>query len=182
MNIVENEDLQNEDVQSEELQTDDLKFMPRREACRGYVADVVKLFEKGSFNAIDTKSDLLFLQWLDEFTKSEVILMGFAVGANLRDGEAASLVKYQEHNYHHDDFIDDLAEWYHGRGATRAKRSTKGAAYQLIQQNYGIVTQQLSEFPNVVAFCGAMQIASEMESVVADLIEIIEKYSDEFVE
>lgn len=164
----------------------DLIHMPKREACRQNVVGILQRFDEDSFGATDPSKrdhdDLLYLNWLDDYIKSEVIVMGFAVGANLRDGESVSLVKYQENNFQHDEFIDDLAEWYHGAGATRAMPSKKGAAYHLANQNYGIVTQQLSEFSNVVAFCGAVTIGSQMESVVSDLISIIDQHSDEFVE
>ncbi len=164
----------------------DLIHMPKREACRQNVIGILMRFDEHSLSATDAAKrdhdDLLYLNWLDDYTKSEVILMGFAVGANLLEGNAVSLVKYQENNFQHDEFIDDLAEWYHGAGATRARPSAKGAAYHLANQNYGIVTQQLSEFPNVVAFCGAATIGSQMGSVVSDLINIIEQYSDDFVE
>ena len=90
----------------------EMMFPPKREACRLYVKGLIELFDLGTTAALDSPSKLQNLKWLDEFTKSEIIQMGFSVGSSLRDGQSAELIRHQEKNYVHDKFKDDLNDWF----------------------------------------------------------------------
>ena len=82
----------------------------------------------------------------------------------------------------HDKFNDDLNDWFFGENSRRGKAPAKGALFDIDNGNLGTVTQQMSEFVNVKAFCAGMGIANQRRDSIPAFLEILEENADEWVE
>jgi len=164
--------------------SEQLKHLPKKVMLQQQAEEIVNLLRKKMLTAFDGNKyqDILGLGWVacGDYTKPELILIGFCIGGNLSHGTVLSLIRNIDANQFEEvdsEFETELSKWL--CGTKEDGKPIYGAAYKLGKYDYKAIADDFLDMSNIWAICAAMVVALELPSHVEKLISILNKAIEE---
>ncbi len=152
-------------------------LLPKSTRLQNQADSVIEVLRRKQFSAFEDSqyASLVKLDWVaePEFTKPELVLIGFCIGANLPCGTTQSIIQSVDPLIHPEvkrDLVEEIAQWLFAN-----KTHRKEAIYYASKGDYATVGHELNEMSNIWAICCAIVLGLEFTEHCTKLIPIMEQ-------